>query len=186
MIRSILTLLVLVALVSAGCGKKDLDRQTALTLLGGKPVEAITGEFFGENPFTALTPPNEATAIRELIAGGVLACNETDPVFGLTCRLGPNSGGMTLFQGKSSFLAGNLVPAAVTGVTQEGPNTATAQVQLSFVPSPLYSKYHSQLDTLTNNKGLLGPRPVGPRTQRSQANANFQRYDDGWRLVSIQ
>lgn len=169
-----------VALLAVGCAKKDLDRETAMRLVKGRIVQTINGSFLTLGGLSDM--PNLSGAFRQLINAGVLRCDQ------FNCDVVPGAPGFTGALGEASFTAGNLVPAAITGITTTSPNSAAAEVQLTFEPSPVYVRFRGALDTLTSGgaQAFGGGGPVQPRINRRSAQAQFQRFDDGWRLVAIQ
>ena len=171
-------LFVAVTSLCCSCGKKELDRQTAMTLLQGKSVSSVTGSFQAYSSYLEFS--NAKGWYQQLINAGVITCG-TGPV----CQPGPAAAGLQLDFTNFNFQAGNLIPVEITGVSKTGPDSAMAQVRLTFQPSPLYSQYRNAFDHLTAEAQVMGGGPVQPQTQQSSAEALFQRFDDGWRLQSV-
>jgi hypothetical protein len=171
----------LIALVSlcCSCGKKDLDRETAMKLLQGKSVASVVGSFQAYADYAQFSAARGW--YQQLINARVITCGG-----GPVCSPGPSGTGLELNFTTFSFSAGSLTAADVTGVAQTGPNSASAQVRLIFQPSPLYGQYRDVFDHLTAEAQVMGGGPVQPKTQRGTAEAVFQRFDDGWRLQGIQ
>ena len=169
---------------------QDLDRETAMKLLGGKTVETVEGSFdasLNDAQFAANILGDRKDLVplfRELLNAGIIACNANN-----VCQPGPNGSSIRIqggIFGSSDliFTAGTLVPSAITGVIQTGPNMATADVQLSFQPTSMYQQHQAAFDQV--NRQTVAGAPLNARTQGRPARAFFQRYDDGWRLQSIQ
>jgi hypothetical protein len=62
-------------------------------------------------------------------------------------------------------IGGTIATAAVTGVTQTGPNSATANVQLSFQAAPLYAQHQAAFDTVyafENGRAMSALTQPGP------------------------
>ena len=161
----------------SGCMKKDLDRGTAMKLLQGRNV-GVVGSFQAYADYVHLS--SARGWYQQLINARVITCGG-----GPVCGLGPSGTGLQLNFTTFSFAAGTLTPVDVTGVAQTGPNSASAEVRLAFQPSPLYAQYRNTFDHLTAEAQVMGGGPVQPQTQRNAAEAVFQRYDDGWRLQSL-
>jgi len=160
------------------CGKKDLDRATAMKLLQGRAVETIRCSFSSMVSGVSVAGGNAIDqAYKHLMNAGVLHCKVSPYIFSqetLECR-------------ENSLVAGNLVATAVTGVTKASDNTAVAEVRLSFQPTPFYARHSSEFDQLELTNTLMQPTEhVRNRAQRTVAQATFQLFDDGWRLQSIQ
>ena len=161
------SLVILAAVASIGCGRTpqsiagsavvsnaDLDRATALRLAqqrGGKATTcAIVGSFPAE--------------FQELSSAGIVVCQ---PLLGgqMICQM--RNGGQILTTGR-------MTPTGVLGVTQTGPNSAEAVLQLSFQAEPVYQQHRRAVDTICG----------GDQSSKwnTSATATFQRFDDGWRL----
>jgi hypothetical protein len=166
---------VVIASFCCSCGKKELDRETAMKLLQGRVVRQVT--FF----LSDLAGTSESVAaFRELEKAGLAVCGA--PMGGglRLCQFTSTSGVATDFSGVHNFSAGVVVASAVTGVLQTGPNSATAEVQLSFQAAPLYAQHRAAFDSLE------GSEQVSVLTQPRATQATFQLFDNGWRLQAIQ
>jgi hypothetical protein len=173
-----LLIVVILLLALVGCKKKDLDRNVAMTLLQGRSV-TVAGSF---QAYAAYAQSSSASGwYQQLIYADVITCSSA-PV----CQPRRLAGGLQQEFSNFNFVAGSLIPAEVTGVTQTGPNSAMAQVRLTFQPSQLYAQYQNAFDHLTAEAQVMGGGgPVRPQTQRTTAEAVFQRYDDGWRIQTF-
>jgi hypothetical protein len=187
---------VMLCVLLSGCRSKDLDRATAMSLLQGKAV--MTAQFsFDANPGYPLygSYDQAVAAFNQLIQGGAIWCNITPSGYGpdYNCALGLNSQGLTLAGKRLTVLAGSLIPTAVTGITQLDPNTASAQVSVSFQATPVYARYQTAFDqlagigpvTFIQNTNPPNLQTLAEIRQRGSAQAIFQRYDSGWRLQTI-
>lgn len=164
--------LVVLASLCVSCGKKELDRATAMRLVQGTTVEAVQLTYSrnmsgGADPITA--------AYHQLSNAGLLHCRFT-PTFISQELIECNEG---------SLVVGNIVVTGVTGVSGTGDNSAVADLTLAFQPAPFYAKYQSAFDQLETSTNQLSGN-VRSRTQRTAARATFQLFDNGWRLQSIQ
>ena len=171
-----------VAIVSLcySCGKKELDRQTAMRLIQG--TQAATPVVIN---FFAYEHEDIRPAYQELENAGIIKCHPEGP-FRVCVSLSPSlvrvvPGGEIRLQ----LSAGTIGPTAVTGVTQTGPNSATADVQFSFQAAPLYAQHQAAFSSLYE-RARLGYLLISERTQPEARRAVFQRYDDGWRLQGFQ
>jgi hypothetical protein len=164
------------------CSKAELDRDTATKLIGSRAVRRVQGEI----PRLGSTPA-QANAYEQLHAAGVLDCKMSGgwaSVGLVPCNVGPRGRNLVLFNmGEQTmhFIAGQLVASEVTGVSQTGETTAVADVRLTFQPNSEYAQHEAQL-LLLEDTGAVSAAKSGRLTAR----ANFQRFDDGWRLESIQ
>ena len=185
--------LVVIASFCCSCGKKELDRDTAMNLLRGRVVGTLACHvaYQYESGNFRFMPPSEvpklnriADAYRQLIRAGVLTCQPNFPGSDtVMCQPGPKlAGNAPAYSDAITVPAGSLVASAVTGITKTGDNSAMAQVQLSFQPTPLYSQYQAAFETL-DGEGIMD-RPVR-NYLRASAQATFQLFDDGWRLQTV-
>jgi len=168
---------VAIATLFCSCGKKELDRETAMRLLQGRVVRQVSFHSSG------LYGPSQArSAVQELVQAGILVCDAPDFWGRLFCQPSRASG-IAYNSGVIEFSAGTIAPAAVAGVTQTGPNSATASVQLSFQAAPLYAQHQAAFDAIyASDNG----QPMSALTQPGPIQAAFQRYDDGWRFQGFQ
>lgn len=188
-----LILFIAVASLCCSCGKKELDRQTAMRLLQGKTGDSIAAQFLDIHPLQALrdspAPEDRAlsAALQQLLNAGVLRVGPPEMQSWLTKFLpGPNGGWLTDDGANLRFVVGSSVPSEVTGITKTGDTTSSAQVRLHFTFAPMYTQYRALLDALhpicLQSDAPLSRTNLGDR----MANANFQLFDDGWRLQGIQ
>jgi hypothetical protein len=179
-------ILFIVASLCCSCGKKELDRQTAIRLLQGKTLENVVagvGRDFsqGDNP--------QGRAFQALINAGIL--RTVPALFGqVRAEPGPNGRWISLNEafGELSFVAGDMVVSEVTGITKTSDTSALAQVRLHFNPTPTYGQNRAALDALEPYSSWSGCSrcPLQNRLGDHMANATFQLFDDGWRLEGIQ
>lgn len=169
-----------IAALGCSCGKKEvpLDRDTALSLLHGQGVKQV------EIGFSVVDIGQARSAYQELANAGLLVCGNPDWEGWRQCQPSNTSGiSNAPFAGGLRFTVGTTAPTAVTGVTQTGPNSAMAEVELSFRSAPLYAQYQAAFDALYAQDAV---QPISGLKQARTMQATFQRYDDGWRLQGIQ
>jgi hypothetical protein len=174
---TIVFLALLSAVIQLGCGKKPLDRDTALRLLQDRNVQSIQMVYEGQ-PFP---PSTHQSAYQQLVSAGVLRAEPL--VFGqVKYQAGPNNFGGLVSQEHTEIIAGYLRPTAVTGIRQTGSDEAVAEVTLSFVPSPVYSQFQAAMDEVASDTFKeIFQRQKQPR----ETKATFRRYDNGWRLENF-
>ena len=83
-----------------------------------------------------------------------------------------------------SLVAGRWVPASIVAIRRTGPNTAIADVRMSFEPSQVFQEFETAFEQI-QSPGLalmLG----GIRKQGKLAHVTFQRYADGWHVESVE
>jgi len=170
------SLVILVAVAAIGCGRTprsiagsavvsntELDRATALRLAQQRGGGATTCPIAGQQPNVGQFVP----AIQELTSAGVLVCQQL--LIGQTCQTR---------NGEQIITTGRMTPTAVLGVTQLGPTSAQAILQLSFQAEPIYQQHRQALDLICGGDQSTKWNTSGTAT--------FQRFDDGWRLQSMQ
>lgn len=180
---------IFIVLTLSGCGSQELDRQTALKLLQEQEAETVSA-FFVSRHF-----PNEGKgpAFETLAQAGVVNCAPSSDAMARSfnaseCSPGSNGGLSFTQHGQLSFVAGQIVPTEVTGVSKTGENSSVADVVFSFRPSPIYEQHRNAFDQLKpKHQGALGMSvPLSQRTVGRNVRAVFQRYDDGWRLERLE
>lgn len=172
-----------VAIVSlcCSCGKKELDRRTAMRLIQGtQAATPVVINFLAADWGGELRP-----AYQELENAGIIKCHPEGP---FRMCVSSNASLIRVVTGGENRLqlsAGTVAPAAVTGVAQMGPDSATADVQFSFQAAPLYAQHQAAFNRLydASRSSYL---PISERTQPEARRAVFQRYDDGWRFQGFQ
>lgn len=172
------------ALLFSGCGKKQLDRETAAKLLQSRNFGTVQGWFPSTPGFVRFQGNHDAhNALMQLAQAGVIACTGTD-----TCTPGPNGKGVSGGDNTApfSFAAGVFLMSGIDGIQQSSPTSAVVQVRLTFHPSPLYSQHKAILDRLQNGRmfGVTGMRVEPALAQQTESrieNIQFTLFDDGWR-----
>jgi len=159
-----------------GCSKKQLDRETAAKLIGNRVVKSLEGEIpqFGSQYNGSLGQLHDA---------GLLNCKYAGMDNLVPCNVGGNGHGFIAHRGNNrmAFAAGQLSAGEVTGVSQTNEAMAVAVVRLVFQPNEQYVRYQTLLDPIETT-GTISAAKSGSLTAR----ATFQRFDDGWRLQSIE
>jgi hypothetical protein len=175
--RRLLISLVLM-LVCVGCGKKELDRQTASKLLANIQFETVKGGFLVDgrlvdNDDTG-APPGlvllSGEALKEFETAGLISCPAP-----FTCSPGPNGGALASEPNglNYSYDAGVFAVAEVVRIQQQTPTTAIAQVRLELRLSPLYARYKKTLDGVESD--------LAEKTAPRMTDVQFVLFDDGWR-----
>lgn len=176
-----------------GCSR-DLSRENALAIARSQirqPVSVVVPEEFLSDGRPV------STLYNSLISESFLSCHTWDSVHAQEtamtrtgvweCSAGPNGGGFPF-----SFVAGYLVPTAVSGIQKASDTIAFADVTMTLEPSPLWRQYSGVVQRFWNavrqeqpgnDMFFSGIRSyqVGMETQRN-LRLQFVRYDDGWRL----
>jgi hypothetical protein len=168
-----------IAAMQLACGHKPLDRATALSLLQNRIIDTVQGSFSSAPGYRG----NAIPQYQELVNAGVITCTNS-AMMGTVCQAGPNGGGLQDRAGEIAFVAGELVVGSVTAVSQPTPNSAIADLQLIFQPTSIYSRYQAQLNLMDGGSFLQSP--LQQRIQGRPARASFQRFDNGWHVMSIQ
>jgi hypothetical protein len=178
-----LILVIAITTLFCSCGKKELDRETAMRLVQGQGAQRI------ELDFTSLDfgTTNQHPSYQELEKAGILVCHRAPEPGARKCVPSSTSGIRVIkdYLGPDLVLfAGTVAPTAVTGVTETGPNSATASVQFSLQAAPTYEQHQAAFQVLYRSANPTGP--LIERIQPSVRLAAFQRYDDGWRFQGFQ
>src|ERR1035437_1437322 len=126
-----LILVIAITTLFCSCGKKELDRETAMRLVQGQGAQRI------ELDFTSLDfgTTNQHPSYQELEKAGILVCHRAPEPGARKCVPSSTSGIRVIkdYLGPDLVLfAGTVAPTAVTGVTETGPNSATASVRFSL------------------------------------------------------
>lgn len=168
--------------VLSGCNRGDsLEYPAAMNLLRDNNTSNVTMRF-------SATPPDRTTsalvsrAYDQLKENHVLDCS--DPSQGNLCIPGPAGGAIQQESATALLLtAGHWAPAAIVSLQRTGTTTATAQVRVSFEPSPLYRDFENAFDALRTAGSSLD---LDQKGTGKTLTATFQRYEDGWHLESVQ
>jgi hypothetical protein len=164
-------------LVFVGCGKKDLDRETASKFLQGKTFGSVEGMFGMPPPIHFLTcfeclsdsDKNKSPQLTQLQQTGLLSCPDA-----YTCKPGPKGGALSDDPVRGYvYFAGIFQFAEVVRIQQPTPTTAIAQVAVKFNPSPFYTQYKEILDGLQPQ--------LAQDTAPHLVDVQFTLFDDGWR-----
>lgn len=165
---------------TASCQRDPLTYDTALNLLKDRNTEPVRLTFSTSVP--ASGDARLTRAYDKLIDAHVLTCTENSEM-GKICRPGPS--GETLAQSGSTeltFVAGRWVPLSIGSMNRLGGDTATAEVRMSFDPSPLYRDFETQFDQLEDAAGKPG---LAGKKNGTVMHARFRKDEDGWHLESL-
>src|SRR5271166_1059261 len=161
----------------SGCRTGNaIDYDTAVALLKDRNVEPV------KLTFSASPPRNGDLRIQQayerLSDAHVIACSDTESM-GKICQPGPAGEALTLENATElSIIAGRWVPAVISNISRSG-ESATAEVRMTFEPSPIYRDFESAFDDI-QEAGGRSPVDKNVKTVR----AVYQRFDDGWHLDS--
>jgi hypothetical protein len=178
--RSRLAIPALVLCLTA-CGGALLDYETAINLLRERAAEPVRTSI-SASPRFENQDPKMARAYQRLMDAHVLQCNSTS--VGAICEPGP--AGDTLTQNgvtDLSVVAGRWVPASIVAIQRTGRNSAAADVRMSFEPSSLFQEFEDAFDSIESPGSMLA---AATRKQGKMVHVNFERYDDGWHVESIE
>jgi hypothetical protein len=170
--------------ILTGCSGDPLNYDEAMTLLKDRNSEPVKITFSATPRITPAGDARIASAYQRLIEGHVIACDDT-AALGMVCQPGP--AGEELTQAGSTDLAlvaGRWTPAVITHIARNGRSSATADIRMSFEPTSLFREFESELELIQNSVGTR--LNLGDRKDGKMARATFQRYEDGWRLESLE
>lgn len=172
----------LTALVLSGCRTGDpIDYDTAVALLRDRNTEPLKIVFSASPPAKA---GNERTAeaYDRLIDAHVIQCTDTRAM-GKICEPGPAGEGLTLVGSTElSLVAGRWVPASITHISRSGDGTASAEVRMTFEPSPLYRDFENSFDDIQQSAGVSA---IEYKKEGKTVHAVYQHLEDGWHLESV-
>jgi hypothetical protein len=75
------------------------------------------------------------------------------------------------------------VPSTVITMQRTSLTSATAQIRMTFEPSPLYHEFGAAFDALRTSGAS---RDLDQRDEGKIMTAAFRRYDDGWHIESLE
>ena len=156
----------------------SIDYDTAVALLKDRNVEPV------KLTFSASPPRNENLRVQQayerLSDAHVIACADTEAI-GKICQPGPAGDALTLENSTElSLIAGRWVPAVISNIYRSGDGSATAEVRMTFEPSPIYRDFESAFDDIQQ----AGGRPPVDKNVKT-VQAVYQRFEDGWHLDSV-
>lgn len=167
------------AAMLSGCRTGNpIDYDTAVALLKDRNVEPLKLTF-------SAAPPRDGDlrvqqAYDRLIDAHVIACSDTESM-GRICQPGPAGEALTIENATElSIIAGRWVPAVILNISRSGDGSATAEVRMTFEPSPIYRDFESTFDDIQQ----AGGRPPVDKNVKT-VRAVYQRFDDGWHLDSV-
>jgi hypothetical protein len=169
------------ALCLIACGGAPLDYDTAINLLRERTAEPVRTSISASPRFDG-EDPQVARAYQRLMEAHVIECKSTS--VGSVCEPGP--AGDTLTQNgvtDLSVVAGRWVPASIVAIQRSGRNTASAEVRMTFEPSPLFQEFGDAFDSIKSPGSMM---EAATRKQGKIIHATFERYDDGWHVENIE
>jgi len=179
-------LMILIALACAGltgCAGHPLDYETAINLLRERTTDPVRTSFSAA-PHFENQDPAVAQAYQRLMDEHVIQC-KTNAGVGTICEPGPAGDALTQ-DGVSelTLVAGRWVPASIIAIQRSGRNTATADVRMSFEPSPIFQDFANAFEQIGAPGGTLAAD--ASRKQGKTVRATFQHYGDGWHVESVE
>lgn len=178
--EAVLPLAVLLGILLAGCRKApSIDVDTAMELLRDRNTDPLRMNFSASPPSG---DPRVQAAYDRLADAHVIHCTETR-VIGRICEPGPAGEGLSVVSSAElSLLAGRWVPASLVRITRSGDDVATAEVRMTFEPSPLYRDFQSVFDQIRESAGASA---IDYKREAKVVRAVYQRMDDGWHLEDV-
>jgi hypothetical protein len=174
-----LAALALITSIFSGCRTGNpIDYDTAMALLKDRNMEPV------KLTISAAPPQNgdlrTKQAYERLIDAHVIVCSDTQAI-GKICEPGPTGEALSL-EGSTelALVAGRWVPAVISNISRSGDGSATAEVRMTFEPSPTYRDFESAFDDI-QQAGGHGPVDKTVKLVR----AVYQRLEDGWHLDSV-
>ena len=180
--RSLCVSLCVASLCLASCSKHPLNYETAMNLLRDRNTDPVKTTF-SASPRFATDDPKVVDAYNRLMDGHVLECNDGGSI-GMICQPGPAGDAITQ-SGVSdlTIVAGRWTPSVITKLTQTSRNSATAEIRMAFQASPLFAEYESSFDAIQNQTNSL--ISLAERKEGKVVRVNYQHYEDGWHLESV-
>jgi hypothetical protein len=129
--------------------------------------------------------PKVVRAYQRLIDAHVIQCQTTS--VGAICEPGP--AGDTLTQNgvtDLSVVAGRWMPAAIVAIQRTAPNSASADVRMTFEPSTLFQEFEDAFDSIESIESPGSMLTATTRKQGKMVHVAFERYDDGWHVENIE
>jgi hypothetical protein len=75
------------------------------------------------------------------------------------------------------------MPAAIVAIQRTAPNSASADVRMTFEPSTLFQEFEDAFDSIESPGSML---TATTRKQGKMVHVTFERYDDGWHVENIE
>jgi hypothetical protein len=166
-----------------GCTTQTLDYETALTLIKDRTMDPLKITI-SASPRFADSDPKIKQYYDQLIAGHVITC-EANGLVGVLCQPGPAGQGVNQ-EGSTdlSVVVGRWAPAVITKINRAGRGAVTAELRLTFEPSPLYREYQDAFDAIQNSSSSRLSQVE--QKEGKTAQASFVHAEDGWHVESIQ
>ena len=166
-----------------GCGGGDpLAYEDAMNLMRERTTDPVRTSFSAARG-TDKPDSRVARGYQRLIDAHVIVC-KSNPSMPSLCEPGPAGDALTV-SGVSdlSLVAGRWVPSSIIRINRIGRNSATADVRMSFEPSPLFQEFEDALDAIQSPDANT---ILASRKQGKVVKVTFQHYDDGWHVESVE
>ena len=175
-------ILLLLVLFLTGCGGAPLDYETAMNLLRERTSETVRTSFSASPRFDN-QDPMVTKAYRKLMDGHIVVCKTSGTVVTL-CEPGPAGDALTQNGATDmSLTAGRWVPASIVAIRRTSRASASADVRMSFEPSPLFEEFEEAFELL---QAPVAAVALGSRKQGKMVRVTFQRDDDGWHVENVE
>jgi hypothetical protein len=163
------------------CGGAVLDYETAINLMRERAADPVRTSISASPRFDT-QDPRLARAYQRLIEAHVILCRST--AVGVICEPGP-AGEMLTPNGVSdlSVIAGRWVPASIVSIQRTGPNSASADVRMTFEPNSLFQEFGDAFDSIESPGSIMA---TATRKEGKTVHVTFERYDDGWHVENIE
>lgn len=178
--RSRLTMPAL-ALCLAACGGPVLDYETAVNLMRERAADPVRTSISASPRFES-QDPKISRAYQRLIDAHVIQCQSS--AVGAICEPGP--AGDTITQNgvtDLSVVAGRWVPASIVAIQRTGPDSASADMRMTFEPSTLFQEFEDAFDSIESPGSALA---ATTRKQGKMVHVTFERYGDGWHVQNVE
>jgi hypothetical protein len=170
------------AIWTAGCGVEHIDYETALNLVRDRTMDPVKITI-SASPHFSESDPKIKQYYDQLVEGHVLTC-EANGTVGMLCQPGPVAEGVSQEGSMDlSVNAGRWIPAVITKINRAGRGAVTAELRLTFEPSPLYREYREALDALQNSSSSR--LSLAEQKEGKTAHASFVHAEDGWHVENM-
>jgi len=182
----LLVLSVLLSLAAGGLtgcgGPAPLDYETAMSVMRDRTMDPVRISF-SASPHFENQDPRVSQAYQKLIIGHVIEC-KTNTGVGNLCEPGPAGDALTQ-NGVTdlTLVAGRWTPSAIVSIRRVGQGSATADVRMTFEPSPLFQEFEEALDQIQTPGLALS---LNTRKQGKLVHVTFQHYEDGWHVENVE
>jgi hypothetical protein len=170
--------------ILTACSGDPLNYEQAMSLLKDRNSEPVKITFSATPRISPASDARITRAYDRLMEEHVLACENT-PALGMVCQPGPAGEELTpAGSADLALVAGRWTPAVITHIARTGRSSASADIRMAFEPTSLFREFENELELIQNSVGTR--LELGDRKDGKMARATFQRYEDGWRLESLE